>query len=344
MKALLMKEYMKLEYVEIPIPEISLNEVLVRVKVASVCGSDIHGINGKSKRRQPPIVMGHEASGIIEKTGGAVTDYHVGQRVTFDSTIYCGHCGYCKDGKINLCDNRMVLGTSCDEYRRHGAFAEYVALPEHILYPLDDEISYEDAALVEPMAVALHAIDLLPKIISGHIVMFGTGTIGLFAVQLLKLRGFQNLAVVGRNEENLALAKELGASHIINSRNVEPVSAILEWTGDLGADLAMDVAGAQTTFDAALKCLRKGGNFVTLANLSDRFSIDMIRLITRQLTIQGSCASSGEYEELLTWLKQGKIRTDYVISESVTLEEAPEHFIKVYNKEIPNFQKLLILP
>lgn len=306
MKALIMKEYMKLEYVDIPIPEIKANEVLVRVKAASVCGSDIHGINGKTKRRQPPIVMGHEASGVIEEIGSEVRNYAVGDRVTFDSTVYCGDCRYCRAGEINLCDNRMVLGASTDDYRRYGAYAEYVAIPERILYPLDDAISFEEAALVEPMSVALHAISLLPPQREKSVVLFGTGTIALFAVQLFKLRGFKKLIVVGRNNKNLQLARELGADHIINSRDEDVVLAVKRLTSGEGADFAYDAAGAQNTFDDAMHSIKKGGHFVTIANLAERFTIDMIYLITRQLTIHGSCASNGENAEILNWLRKRK--------------------------------------
>jgi L-iditol 2-dehydrogenase len=344
MKAMMMKEYMKLEIVEIPIPEIRANEVLVKIKVASVCGSDIHGMNGNSKRRQPPIIMGHEASGVIEEVGKDVAGFAVGDRVTFDSTVYCGECGYCKSQQINLCDHRMVLGASTGEYRRHGAYAEYIAIPAHILYKLDDAISFEDAAMVEPMSVALHAIHLLPPVKDGCLVLFGTGTIALFAVQLLKLQDFNNVVVVGRNHKNLQLAKELGADLIVDSTQEDPTTAVMNYTKQVGADLAYDAAGAQSTFDSAIHCLRKGGHFVTIANLTPEFTIDMLSLITRQLTIHGSCASNGENEEILTWLKEGKIRTDYVISAKISLEEAPEYLLRIHHKEIPEFQKLLILP
>lgn len=344
MKAIIMNEYMKLEYVDIPMPEIKEDEVLVRVKAASVCGSDIHGINGKTKRRQPPIVMGHEASGVIEKVGGKVKNYNAGDRVTFDSTVYCGECYYCRTGEINLCDSRMVLGASCDDYRRYGAFAEYVALPERILYPLDDAISFEEAALVEPMSVALHAISLLPQQHGSSVVLFGTGTIALFAIQLFKLRGFVKLIVVGRNNKNLELARTLGADHIINSRSEDVVSAVRKLTDGDGADFAFDAAGAQSTFDDAMHSIKKGGHFVTIANLAERFTIDMIYLITRQLTIHGSCAANGENAEILNWLKEKKIRTDYVVSAVVPMSEAPELILKIYHKEIADFHKLILQP
>src|ERR1051326_5513519 len=128
MDALLLKEYMKLEMVQMDVPEIGPDDLLVRVRACGIGGSDVHGLDGSTGRRLPPIVMGHEAAGVVERVGANVHDFQAGDRVTFDSTIYCGQCFYCARGEVNLCDNRMVLGVSPGEYRRHGAFAEFVAV------------------------------------------------------------------------------------------------------------------------------------------------------------------------------------------------------------------------
>src|SRR5262245_40500816 len=122
MKALVLTEYKKFELQDVPVPELGGSDVLVRVKACGICGSDVHGMDGSSGRRRPPIIMGHEAAGVIERVGQGVSSWHVGDRVTFDSTIYCGECSYCRAGQINLCNNRRVLGVSCEDYRQHGAF------------------------------------------------------------------------------------------------------------------------------------------------------------------------------------------------------------------------------
>ena len=133
MKALVLKEYRRFAIEDFPVPDVSPDEVLVRVRACGICGSDVHGMDGSSGRRIPPIVMGHEAAGEIAKIGSGVTGWKSGDRVTFDSTIYCGECWFCRRGRVNLCENRRVLGVSCAEYRRHGAFAEFVAVPQRIL-------------------------------------------------------------------------------------------------------------------------------------------------------------------------------------------------------------------
>ena len=132
MKALLLKEYKKLELAEMPVPAPRADELLVRVRACGICGSDVHGYDGSTGRRLPPIVMGHEAAGIVEAVGSAVNGFKAGDRVTFDSTIYCGECFFCARGEVNLCDNREVLGVSTPLFRRHGAFAEYVTVPARV--------------------------------------------------------------------------------------------------------------------------------------------------------------------------------------------------------------------
>src|SRR5262249_16682340 len=152
----------QLEMAELPAPEIGDDDVLVRVRACGICGSDVHGYDGSTGRRIPPLVMGHEASGVVARVGKNVPRLREGDRVTFDSRASCGTCFFCRRGEPNLCDNRNVLGVSCGEYRRHGAFAEYVAVPQHIVYPLPEALSFQEAALVESVSVAVHAVNRTP--------------------------------------------------------------------------------------------------------------------------------------------------------------------------------------
>src|SRR5512143_3643486 len=147
MKALVLEAYKRFSYQEVPTPEAGPGEVLVAVKSCGICGSDVHGMDGSTGRRRPPIIMGHEASGVIAVVGAGVTGWAPGDRVTFDSTIYCGQCAFCQRGEINLCDRRRVLGVSCEDYRQHGAFAEFVVVPSRILYRLPEGLAFEHAAL-----------------------------------------------------------------------------------------------------------------------------------------------------------------------------------------------------
>jgi L-iditol 2-dehydrogenase len=158
LKALLLSEYSQLAVADVPVPEVAANEVLVRVEACGICGSDVHGYDGSSGRRIPPIVMGHEAAGVVAAVGSAVAGFREGDRVTFDSTVYCGKCEYCLRGEVNLCSDRQVVGVSCGDYRRAGAFAEFVSVPQHIVYKLPDQLGFPEAAMLEAVSVALHAV------------------------------------------------------------------------------------------------------------------------------------------------------------------------------------------
>src|SRR5690554_3193925 len=212
MKALVLKKYNELIYEDVPEPKIEPEEVLLRIKACAVCGSDVHGMDGSTGRRIPPVIMGHEASGVVETVGEKVTGFTKGDRVTFDSTIYCGKCRFCRSGRINLCDNRKVLGVSCNDYRQNGAFAEYLALPQHIVKLLPEKVTFEEAALVEPVAVALHAVNRTPVTLNDSAVVVGAGTIGLLVIQLLRLGGCRRIIAVDTLQQRLELARKLEAT------------------------------------------------------------------------------------------------------------------------------------
>lgn len=243
MKALLLTEYKVLELTEMPEPPIGPDDVLVRVKACGICGSDIHGFDGSTGRRIPPLVMGHEAAGFVAKTGSHVTQFRVGERVTFDSTVYCGKCYFCRRGEVNLCDNRQVLGVSPGEYRRHGAFAEYVAVPQHITYPIPETLSFEHAAMIEAVSVAVHAVGLTPVRLDDTAVVVGSGMIGLLVVQALRLAGCGRVIAVDLDETRLRLAGELGAEVCINARDHDVPSVVRDCTSGRGSDVAVEVVG-----------------------------------------------------------------------------------------------------
>src|SRR5215831_17995713 len=222
MNALLLTQYMHLEMVEMPVPVIGADDVLVRVRACGICGSDVHGLDGRTGRRIPPLVMGHEAAGEVVQCGVNVTDLHPGDRVTFDSTVYCGRCFFCTRGEVNLCDNREVLGVSPGPYRRHGAFAEYVAVPRRIMYRLPDALSYEQAALIEAVSVAVHAVNLTPIRLGDTAVVVGSGMIGLLTMQAARLAGCSRVIAIDPDETRLMLAKEMGASETINPKSAAP--------------------------------------------------------------------------------------------------------------------------
>jgi L-iditol 2-dehydrogenase len=207
MKALLLSGYTRLEMTELPMPRPGPGEVLVRVEACGICGSDVHGYDGSSGRRIPPIVMGHEAAGTVAATGAEVANVEEGERVTFDSTVYCGECEYCRRGAMNLCERRQVLGVSTPEYRRAGAFAEYVVVPERIVHRVPESVPFTEAAMVEPLAVAVHAVAISEVAESGTALVMGAGMIGLLVLQALRAAGCSRVYVVDIDDSRLELAK-----------------------------------------------------------------------------------------------------------------------------------------
>ena len=211
MKALLLSEYKQLAVTDFDDPEVAPNDVLIQIRACGICGSDIHGYDGSSGRRIPPLVMGHEAAGVVSAVGSEVSQFAIGDHVTFDSTVSCGHCYFCHRGDINLCDNRRVLGVSCDEYRRHGAFAEYVAVPQRICYHLPESLSFEHAAMIEAVSVAVHAANRTPVTLGDTAVVVGSGMIGLLVIQAIRLAGCSTVIAIDLDENRLEKAMLLGA-------------------------------------------------------------------------------------------------------------------------------------
>ncbi len=343
MKALLLREYMKLELVEMPEPEIGAHDVLVRVKACGICGSDVHGLDGSTGRRLPPIVMGHEAAGVVAKLGGQVKDLQEGDRVTFDSTVWCGACWYCRRGQVNLCDNRQVLGVSPGEYRRHGAFAEYVAVPRRIVYPLPEGLSFEHAAMVEALSVAVHAVGITPVKLGDTAVVVGSGMIGLLVIQALKRAGCGRVIAVDIDEGKLKLARELGADEQLDPHAADVAAFVREATGGRGADVAVEVVGATEPLVTAAKSLRKGGALTMVGNLSPQVELPLQWVVTREVRLQGSCASSGEYPVCLDLMARGLVRVDPLISAAAPLEEGAAWFERLYRRE-PELMKVILRP
>lgn len=341
MKALLLKEYGKFSYEDFPVPQMGTEEVLIEVRSCGICGSDVHGMDGSTGRRQPPIIMGHEAAGTIVDIGSQVAGWNKGDRVTFDSTIYCGACPYCRQGRINLCGNRRVLGVSCDDYRQHGAFADFVTVPQRVLYRLPGGLSFEHAAMVEALSIAFHAARRTPIALGDSAAVFGAGMIGLLLIQSLRLAGCGTILAVDVVRERLALARELGADIAIDSSAGSAVSDILHQTGGHGVDHAFEVVGIGETVEWAVRSVRKGGSLVLVGNLSPRVQLPLQIAVTRELSLLGSCASSGEYPACLEMMARGVIRLDPLISAVAPLAQGDQWFQRLYRREQGLFKVIL---
>jgi L-iditol 2-dehydrogenase len=343
MKALVLKEYYQFSIEDIPTPIPGPTDVLVRIKSTAICGSDVHGYSGISGRRIPPIIMGHEAAGQIEKVGSEVIQWHSGDRVTFDSTIFPLDDWYSRRGWYNLSNDRRVLGVSCDEYRQNGTFAEYAVIPQHILYHLPDSLSYDNAAITEPLAVALHGVSLTPIEIGDTVAVIGAGTIGLMLTESLNQKGCANIIVSDISDIRLAIARKFGATHTINPDQSSLSQTCEKLTDGRGADSIFEAVGLEVTINNAIASLRRGGTLTLLGNISKQVSIPLQRIVAGQIRLQGSCAIREEFPVALQLLEAGKIPTELIISKTAPLEQAPELFDRLHAGD-PQLLKVILHP
>jgi len=342
-KALVLESYNNLVFKDVPVPDYGPNELLVRVRACGICGSDIHGMDGSSGRRNPPLIMGHEAAGVVGKVGSEVNKFAIGDRVTFDSTEYSLDDWFTLQGKYNLSDNRKVLGVSPKEYRRHGAFAEFVVVPEHIVYRLPDSVSFEQAAMVEPVAVATHAINLTPIKMRDTALVVGAGMIGLFLIQVLKLSNAGKIIAIDLDDAKLKLAAKFGADLLLKPDDPKLQTKILEQTSGRGADVAFEAVGINETVNLAIELTRKSGCVTLVGNLSPKVELPLQSVVTREINLKGSCGIAGEYPQVLEMIEKGLVDVNSLLSATAPLSEGASWFSRLYNKEA-GLNKVILQP
>ena len=343
MKALMLSTYENLEVVNIPEPSCAADEVLIRVAACGICGSDVHGYDGSSGRRIPPIVMGHEGAGIIERVGIDVKDYRPGDRVTFDSTVYCGHCEFCQRGEVNLCDNRQVLGVSCGDYRRNGAFAELVVVPARILYRLPEKFPFEEAAMLEAVSVALHGVRVTQMKGGELALVIGAGMIGLLTAQAARATGCKSVMIADVDAGRLKMAEEVGIADTLHMSGNELIQEVLRRTDGRGVDVVLEAVGRAETVVASIECVRRGGTVTLIGNIQPEVPLPLQRVVTREVRLQGSCASAGEYKEAIRLMSSGSIKVRPLISATSSLEQASDWFSRLHRRE-PGLLKVVITP
>jgi len=343
MRALVLSAYKQLDLVDLPAPQPAADELLIRIKACGICGSDVHGFDGSTGRRIPPIVMGHEAAGVVEAVGSAVQKFREGDRVTFDSTVYCGKCFFCQRGEVNLCDNREVIGVSTPMFRRMGAFAEYVVVPARIAYHLPESLPFSHAALIEAVSVAVHAVALTTVRPEDTAVVVGAGMIGLLTLQAVRAAGARNVFVLDVDDTRLELARSLGATETFNSSQSDATAQIAERTSGRGAAIALECVGISDTVRLAIDSVRKGGAVTLVGNVAPKVELALQSVVTRQIRLQGSCASSGEYPECISMMARGAIRVESLVSAVAPLEDGAAWFQRLYNRE-PGLLKVVLEP
>lgn len=307
MEALVLTGIKSLELKEIAQPEIKPDEVKIHTAFAGICGTDhalYAGLPG-SAPAVPPIVLGHENSGVVVEVGSEVTNVKVGDRVAVDPNIYCGQCKYCRTGRPELCEHLSAIGVT-----RDGGFEDYFTAPASVVYPIPDNVSLKAAALVEPISCAVHGIQLLKVSPYQKALVIGDGFMGQLFVQILQAYGIHEVDLAGIVDEKLAMAKDkFGAKRTFNTMAGDKIP-------DSEYDVVIEAVGSPKTQEAAIEAAVRGGQVLMfgVGGPDDTFEMNTYEVFQKQLTIQGSFINPNAFEDSLALLASGKVDVEPLIS------------------------------
>lgn len=320
MKAQIVKAPYEMEYTEVPVPEISDDEVLIKVKVCGICGSDTSIYTGKYAKDKLPLITGHEFWGEIAEVGKNAKGLKVGDRVAVDICITCGTCYFCRHGDGLLCETFTQLGIHTD-----GGFAEYVKAPWKNCYHLPDDMDDYTAAFVEPLTAVVHASQRMNAPIASSVAVIGCG-LGLLHAQAAKARGCAPVIVIGTDadENRFKIAKEMGADYVINASQTDPVEEVMKITGGIGVDNVIEAVGNPRTYEQAFKMLRRGGKLEAFGICAEDAAaqLEPYQFVLGEKKVSGSCAGIGNnWAEAITLLQYGVVKPQPMFSMAVPLSE-----------------------
>lgn len=328
------KEDGNTEVRDVPIPKIGPQDVLVKVKYIGICGSDPHVYhNNVSYKMEYPLILGHEFSGVIDKIGGDVKNFNIGDRVTVETHAeYCGKCLMCRTNNYHLCRDRKGYG-----FRVDGAFAEYVKVPERILHRVPDNVNMREAALTEPLCVAYNLVAKNITINPGDIVMIiGPGPIGLLCCKMAQIAGASELIMVGTSgdDKRLEKAKEYGATHIINGAKEDPLIYVKDKNEGYGVDVVIDAAGPAESLKLALEAVKPNGIIGKVAWGPKPIHFGLDKLLEKSLTLRGTFSHTWDvWEKCLNLLKTGQVNLSGLITHELKIDDWKKGFELVETKE-----------
>lgn len=319
MKALIYKGPKTLEYGEVPKPEIGKDDVLLKIKNIGICGTDLHIYNG-GMNTPIPLVMGHEFSGTVEAIGENVSNLKIGDRVVGEHVVTCKKCKYCLEGNPNLCFNAKVIGLDM-----FGALAEYMAIPKDLVYKIPDNIPFDEAALLEPLTIALYATKEAGNLLDKNVAIIGQGPIGLLLDQVVKNAG-GNVIGIETQESRLNFAKEKGWIDLgINSKN-ENVNEVINKQYPYGVDIVFEVVGAEITAEMALDIASKEGHVFLLGVFEKLAKLDLMKIVKKELHVHGSWTCAFSFPEAIDLVSKGKIDLKSLITHRYKLEDGSKAF------------------
>jgi L-iditol 2-dehydrogenase len=322
-----------LEIRDTPDPSPIRGQAVIEVRAAGICGSDLHIYHWDTKLPiNPPVIIGHELSGVVSEIGEGVTEWAVGERVTVEPSVYvCGSCVYCKTGFYNLCPDRRVMG-----FWFNGAFTRYVVAPVERLHRLPENVDFHEGALTEPLACCVHGVVELTDISLGDLVVVsGPGTIGLISTQLASAYGGR-VVVIGtrQDEERLKKAENLGAAHTLNLDKEDPVAFVKNLTNGLGADVILECSGSQAAVEIGLELVRKQGKYTQIGLFGRPITVDFEKIAYKEIKLTGSLAQRWTaWRKALLLMSEEKVSVKPLISDVYPLSEWKKAFTKFEEKK-----------
>jgi len=328
MKAALLKGPYDIQIVEVDKPVPGPNDVLIRVVRCGICGSDLHAYKGKHPDFIIPIIPGHEFSGVVEEVGENVTRFKKGDRVTVEPLEICGKCYFCRKNEYNHCIDLKVLGAQTT-----GAFAEYISVKERWVYKIPESMPFEEGAMVEPTAVAVHAVRRSGKI-GDTVLVLGAGTIGLLIMQVAKALGADTVVITDIVNWKLDFARKLGADYALNPKKDNIKETIYSLTDGLGVDTSFEAVGSNVTFTQALEYTRKGGNVVVVGVFEKpETEFNIMNIVNKELNVFGSLVYRWDYPKAIKLIENKKVNVKDMVSDVIPLERIKEGFERMLKRE-----------
>ena len=320
MKALAFLGKNTIKYSEVPIPSIKDDEVLMQIKSVGICGTDLHIYRG-GLAVKPGTVLGHEFSGVVAKMGKNVRNVQVGDRVVGEHVITCKKCIYCKTGKPNLCSDRAIIGV-----HRSGALAEYLAIPADLVYPFPSEVSFEEAALVEPLSIAVYAVREAGYLLGKRVGVVGQGPVGLLVDQVLSAAGSLVTGMDVR-ENTLAFAKSKGwAHHLINTKTEDITERLKDIGSADGFDVTFEVVGIEATAEMSFAITRRAGQVFLLGVFSSPAKINLMNIVQKELRVQGSWTCFNAFPESIDLVVRKRVDLKSLITHRYSAKDGEKAF------------------
>jgi len=319
-------------------PTVGPDEALIRVKAVGICGSELHAYEGLSKRRVPPLVMGHEFAGVVEEIGERSTGIALGDRVTMQPAVPCGVCEQCLSGRTNLCRARRHVGLDFP-----GAFAEYVKAPTRALYRIPDSISFEEATLAEPLSVGIHAAAVSNVRDGDFVLVLGSGVIGLSCV-IATHEIARTILVSDLVRSRLEFARSFGAEALIDASRVDPVEEVQRMTSGREVDVVIEAVGLEKTVAQAISSVREGGRVTIVGLLDETVRVNILAIALKEIQLKGSYGrTEEEFRKSLEILERDAPTIRRLITHRFPLDHILEAF-ETMSKEKQNTMKVLVTP